>query len=131
MRVMHTIKQSGPLLLLMMGCVLSRPVAAWNYDDWADNTFNGGKRQAQERAAQQENQNEMSARDACKQAVRRAVPDPSTLQFDTRMPGLYNPNGVSKTEGGYAVAISGRTADGMFSVKCYTDLSFRVTRLTE
>ena len=101
------------------------PAMAWNYADWADDFFNGGSRQAREKVQQQEYDKENLARESCKTAIRRSIRDPASLRFDS-LGGMYS---SYKTEGGFAISISGSTSDGRFDVTCYTDQSYRVTSI--
>ena len=69
----------------------------------------------------------------CKQAIRRAAPQPATLSFEYAKPFSYtsglNGSGVETTDGGYSVQVTGSDIQGRFVVKCYLDKQFNVTAL--
>lgn len=97
--------------------------------DTADNVLNKGQRQATERREQQERDsryaNESLAINNCKQGIRGAIRNASTLTFADHFMGAR----AGQTEGGWSATLSGSTADGPFEITCYMDQSFRVTML--
>ncbi len=103
---------------------LPQPAFAWDFYEWVDATFNGGKEKAKILKKDEMRRKEIdvhhSVNDSCKEKVRNTLSNPSTIQF-TNIPS------VEETDGGYRVSLHGNYSDGVFHVNCYTDLSYRVT----
>jgi hypothetical protein len=95
-------------------------------------------RQRNDRRAYLENKAEMQAivdstRESCKNAIRKMSSNPSTLSFDygnafDYLHGL-NGSGVTTTDGGYSVKVSGSDVGGPFYVQCYMTKSFTITNV--
>lgn len=112
------------LMIAVALLYLPQPAFAWDFFEWVDATFNGGKEKArklhEDEMDRKETEMRYSVIDPCKEKVKSTLINPSTIRF-TNIPAIF------ETEGGYGTSLHGNYSEGVFHVMCYTDASFRVT----